>query len=65
MEKDKVIEIASDVKNHSNSSLIDARNFLIDEFEKTKKLIIELTRHMEGVEDLYNEVNNEIGKRIK
>jgi hypothetical protein len=38
---------------------------LIDEFEKTKKLIIELTRHMEGVEDLYNEVNNEIGKRIK
>ena len=44
MEKDKVIEIASDVKNHSNSSLIDARNFLIDEFEKTKKLIIELTR---------------------
>lgn len=65
MEKDKVLEIANDVKNHPNSSLIDARNFLIDEFEKTKKLIIELTRHMEGVEDLYNEVNNEIGKRIK
>ena len=65
MEKDNVIEIANDVKNHPNASLVEARNFLIDEFEKTKKLIIELTRHMEGVEDLYNEVNNEIGKRIK
>lgn len=65
MEKDKVIEISTDVKNYSNASLIDARNFLIDEFEKTKKLIIDLTLHMDGVEELYNKVNNEIGKRIK
>jgi hypothetical protein len=65
MEKDNVIEIANDVKNHPNASLVEARNFLIDEFEKTKKLIIELTRHMEGVEELYNKVNDEIGKRIR
>lgn len=65
MEKEKVIEIANDVKNQPNASLVEARNFLIDEFEKTKKLIIELTRHMEGVEELYNKVNDEIGKRIR
>lgn len=65
MEKDKVIEISNDVKNQPNASLVEARNFLIDEFEKTKKLIIELTRHMEGVEELYNKVNDEIGKRIR
>jgi hypothetical protein len=28
-------------------------------------LIIDLTRHLETVEGLYNDVNNEIGKRTK
>jgi len=37
---------------------------LIDEFEKTKDLIVNLTKHLENVEDLYDKVNNEIGKRI-
>ena len=36
-----------------------------DEFEKTKTLIIDLTRHLDSVEALFNEINDEIEKRIK
>jgi uncharacterized membrane protein YgaE (UPF0421/DUF939 family) len=64
MEKNKIIEIVTDVKNKSNKDLTKASEELINEFEKTKKLIIDLTRHLESVEKLYNDVNSEIEKRI-
>jgi len=64
MEKDKIIEIANDVKNKSNKDLIESRDTLNLEFEKTKQLIINLTRHMESVEEYYNTINDEIGKRM-
>ena len=63
MDKEKLIDIATDVKNKSNSDLFLAEKELFDEFEKTKTLIIDLTRHMESISDLYNNVNTEIGKR--
>ena len=63
MEKEKLIDIATDVKNKSNSDLFLVEKELYDEFEKTKSLIIDLTRHMESISDLYNNVNTEIGKR--
>jgi hypothetical protein len=63
MEKEKLIEIATDVKNKSNNDLFLAEKELYDEFEKTKSLIIDLTRHMESVSELYNNVNTEINKR--
>lgn len=64
MDKDKIIDIIGHVKDKSNKDLMDARTELMDEFEKTKKLIIDLTRHMEAIEENYNIVNNEIGKRL-
>lgn len=63
MNKDKIIEIANDSENKPNKDLISARDILMTEFEKTKELIIDLTRHLDAVEDLYNKVNNEIKKR--
>ncbi len=65
MDKDKIIEVVSDVKNKSNKDLFVVVNDLYDEFEKTKKAVIDLTRHMETVEEMYNKVNDEIEKRIK
>lgn len=65
MDKDRLIEIAKDVKNKSNKDLFIVVNELYGEFEKTKQLIVDLTRHLESVETLYNEVNIEIEKRIK
>ena len=65
MEKNRIIEIATDVKNKSNKDLSTASEELYNEFEKTKTLIIDLTRHLESIEKLYNDVNSEIQKRIK
>lgn len=63
MEKEKLIEIANDVENKSNKDLFEAQNLLYSEFQDTKELIIELTRHLDKIEILYNNVNDEIGKR--
>ena len=57
--------MVEDVENKSNKDLFDAQNILIQEFDKTKQLILDLTKHLESVETLYDKVNNEIGKRIK
>jgi hypothetical protein len=64
MEKSKVIEISNDVQNKSNKDLSNALEFLNDEFNKTKTLIIDLTRHLDTVEALYNKINDEIKNRI-
>jgi hypothetical protein len=63
MESEKLIEIANDVENKSNKDLTIVAEELSEEFEKTKELIIDLTRHLDGVESLYNKVNKEIEKR--
>ena len=65
MDKNKIIEITSDVTNKSNKDLFVVLEELGGEFEKTKTLIIDLTRHLEAIEDLYNKVNKEIEKRTK
>jgi hypothetical protein len=65
MDSQKLIDIATDVENKSNNDLLIAANELYDEFEKTKELIIDLTRHLDGIESLYIRVNKEIEKRHK
>ena len=65
MEKNKILEIANDVENKSNKDLTEASEFLYNEFEKTKKLIIDLTKHLETIEKLYNNINSEVKKRVK
>ena len=65
MDKERLIDVAKDYQNKSNKDLFDAVNLLYEEYEKTKELIIDLTRHLETVEVLYNNVNDEVGKRIK
>jgi hypothetical protein len=64
MDKDKIIEIVKNVSDKPNKDLVEARNTLLEEFTKTKDLIIDLTRHMEIVEEYYESINNEIGKRL-
>lgn len=65
MDKEKIIEISNDVENKSNKDLFVVVNELYEEYEKTKELIISLTNHLENVETVYNNVNDEIAKRIK
>ena len=65
METDKILEIYKDVENKSNKDLFYSLEILSEEFEKTKTLIVDLTRHLDIVEDMYNKINNEIGKRTR
>jgi hypothetical protein len=63
MDKDKLIEIVNNAENKSNKDLDNAEIFLFDEHEKAKALIIDLTRHMESIEEMHAKVTKEINKR--
>jgi hypothetical protein len=65
MDKDKIKEIVENAKDKSNKDLIESRDVLLVEFEKTKELIINLTRHLESVQEYYEIVNKEIGRRLE
>jgi hypothetical protein len=65
MEKERLLEIAENVEEKSNKDLFLVVNELYDEFQNTKNLIVDLTRHLDSVEVLYNRVNKEIEKRIE
>ena len=57
MEKEKIIEVVKNVKDKSNKDLIESRDILLVEFEKTKELIINLTRHLDSVQTDYELIN--------
>lgn len=65
MEKEKILEIINDIENKSNKDLSSVLGELYTEYNKTKELIIDLTRHLDSIEKSYNEVNDELKKRIK
>jgi hypothetical protein len=63
MDKEKLLNIINDTQNKSNKDLLDAEMFLFEEFEKTKKLALELTKHMDTIEEIYIKITKEIEKR--
>lgn len=65
MEKEKLVDIVENVADKSNKDLYAVSNELQGEFNKTKELIISLTRHLDTIEKMYNKVYNEIEKRNK
>lgn len=64
MDKKKILQTVNDAENKSNSDLLWAQQVLLTEFEKTKSLIIELTYHLENVENGYVKINEEFKKRL-
>ena len=65
MDEEKVKEILANYKNKSNKDLTSAMDFLNEDFEKTKSLIIKLTHHLDGTERAYNKILEEYQKRNK
>jgi len=55
--------IVKNVKDQPNQKLIESRDLLLNEFNKTKDLIVDLTRHLDAVEGSYEIINEELGKR--
>jgi hypothetical protein len=64
MDKNKIIEVIQNIKDKPNKDLFESRNILYDEFQKTKDLIVDLTKHLDIVQEYYEAVNTEIGNRL-
>jgi hypothetical protein len=64
MDSKKAIDILNKYKNKSNKDLLEVLDFLNEDFNKTKELIIKLTHHLDSTEISYNKVLEEINKRV-
>ena len=65
MDKEKLVKIVSSPDVKSNKDLNECLEILNDEFEKTKTLILSLTKHLDAVEEAYDKINNELNERFK
>ena len=61
---EKTKNIIKDYKNSSNKELTDVLGFLEQDFNKTKDLIIKLTKHLDITENSYNKCFEEYKKRM-
>lgn len=65
MEIEKINDIIKSYKDKPNKQLSEVLEILGDEFNKTKELIVNLTNHLEIIENEYNKINEEYNLRIK
>jgi len=60
---DKLNSIITEIKSSGNNELVQAMDFLAEDFEETKQMIINLSTHLDNVENLYNKVLHEYNLR--
>jgi hypothetical protein len=65
MEHKNILEILSNYKNRSNKDLINAMDFLNEDFEKTKDLLLKLSTHLDKTEESYYKLLKEYNNRKK
>lgn len=65
MSEDKITKILLDYKTSPNKDLMEAMDFLENDFQETKKNIIKLTHHLDSSEIIYNKILNEYKNRTK
>lgn len=51
-----LIEIVKDYKNRSNKDLVLVMEKINSEFEETKKIVINLSKHLDRLEKTYNDI---------
>jgi len=56
--------IIKDIDSSSNKDLTEAMDFLNTDFSETKSMIIDLTNHLDNIEDLYNKILTEYENRV-
>lgn len=61
--KEEVLEIIKDFKNKQNKDLIKAMDFILQDFEYTKNTVINLTKHLDKLENTYNQILKEYNSR--
>jgi type III secretory pathway component EscV len=63
METEKIKEIIQDYKNKPNKDLTLVMDYINEEFNKTKKSIIDSTYYLDSLEKTYNQLLKEYQKR--
>jgi len=61
---DQLQSIIKDVDASSNKDLSEAMDFLTNDFNETKSMIIDLTNHLDNIEGLYNKILAEYENRV-
>lgn len=61
--KEDVIEIIKDFKNRPNKDLVKALDLISQDFEYTKKTLVNLTKHLDNLEHTYNQILKEYNNR--
>jgi|TARA_R110002110_G_scaffold201033_1_gene411905 bifunctional ADP-heptose synthase (sugar kinase/adenylyltransferase) len=65
MDKEKMEKIIIDPKSKGNSDITEVMLLLKNNYEDTKKLVVELTYRLDSIEEKYNKLNSELKKRVK
>jgi|APGre2960657373_1045057.scaffolds.fasta_scaffold474961_1 hypothetical protein len=63
MTNEQIIEVLKNYKNKSNKDLIFAMDFLNEDFDKTKDLLIKLSKHLDTTEESYYKLLEEFKRR--
>lgn len=63
MEAKELMTIIENYKESPNKDLVKVMSFITNEFEITKKNIIELTEHLDYLESSYNKILKEYESR--
>jgi len=61
--RERIKNIIKDLKNQPNKELQFAMDFLNEDFENTKKALIELLKRLDAVEITYNKILQEYERR--
>jgi hypothetical protein len=61
----KVAEIIKDYKSSPNKDLMFVMDFIQEDFTITKETLINLTHHLDKIENTYNLILDEYESRIK
>lgn len=63
--KEEVLEIIKDYKNKPNKDLLKALDLLTQDFDYTKKTLVDLSKHLDNLEYTYNTLLKEYNGRTK
>ena len=59
----KTMEVVESPSTHSNNDLILAMDTINKDFETVKQTLIDMTHHLDNLEELYNKVLKEYNSR--
>ena len=59
----KFLEVLKNYKNKNNKDLINAMDYLTEDFDKTKDLLLKLSKHLDITEETYYKLLEEFNRR--